>query len=166
MPFLTIAMAAAAAAAPAGQAPAPSEISAFAACRAIADSQRRLACYDAASQRLEQAIAARELTVLSRTEVRQTRRSLFGFYLPRLPFFGGDDQAIKQITAKVVSVRSAGYGKWQFRLEDGAVWETTESSVDGFVPERGASVTIKQGVLGNYFLLFPGENALRGRRVS
>jgi hypothetical protein len=166
MPFLTIAMAAMMAAPAAGSAPPPSQISAFTACRAIADPQRRLACYDNASQQLERALASKELSVFSRNDLRQTRRSLFGFTLPKLPFLGGDGEVEKQITAKLASVRSSGYGKWQFRLEDGALWETTEPTIDGMVPARGESVTIKTGVLGNYFIIFEGMGAVRGRRVS
>lgn len=166
MPFVTFALAAAMAAQPAPPAAPPSEISAIAACRAIADSQRRLACYDSASQRLEQAIATKELTVLSRTDVRRTRRSLFGFSLPNIPFLGGGDETEKQITTKLTSVRSAGYGKFQVRLEDGAVWETTEPVTTGDAPSAGQNVTIKRGVLGNYFMLFQNMRAIRGRRVS
>ena len=166
MPFVIVAIAAMMAAPSQRTAPAPGEISAFSTCRAIPQPERRLACYDSATQRLEQAIAAKELTVLNQRDLRETRRSLFGFTLPKLPFLGGDGEVEKQITAKVTSVRTAGYGKWQFRLEDGAVWETTEAVTDGFAPSRGESVTIKTGVLGNYFVLFPGMRAIRGRRVS
>lgn len=156
---------AAAAAAPAPPPPA-NEVSAITACRTIADAQARLSCYDAAAARLQQAIVAKEVTVVTRNDVRQTQRSLFGFTLPKIPFLGGSDEAPKQITAKIAAVRASGYGKWQFRLTDGAVWETTESVTDGSEPSAGESVTIKTGVLGNYFITFPGMRAIRGRRVS
>ena len=167
MPFVTIALAAAAAAQAAPATSTPNEISAFAACRAIAEADRRLACYDSASQKLEQAIAAKELTVVSRSDVKRARRSLFGFGVPNIPFLGGGgDEADKQITAKLASVRSLGYGKFQFRLEDGAVWETTEPVGEGESPSRGQNVTIKRGALGNYFILFHNMKSVRGRRTG
>lgn len=167
MPFLPIFMAAATAAQSSPPGSPPSEISAITACRAINDSGRRLACYDSAMQRLEQAISTKELTVVSRTDIRRTRRSLFGFGLPNIPFLsGGGDEADKQITAKLARVRSLGYGKFQFALEDGAIWETTEPENSGDMPRTGQNVTIKRGALGNYFILFPGMRSVRGRRIS
>ena len=155
------------AAAPAQQRATSSEITALTACRAIAEPQARLACYDKAAGNLEQAIATKQVTVLTRKDVSETKRSLFGFSVPKLPFFGGDDEPeSKQIVAKISSVRSTGYGKFQFKLEDGALWETTESSTFGEMPSTGENVTIKRGTMGNYFLLFRGLKPLRGRRVS
>jgi hypothetical protein len=162
---LTLIAALAAVAPPAGAR--PSEISAIASCRTISDAAQRLACYDGAAQRLEQAISSKELTVLSRSDVRRTRRSLFGFGFPNIPFLsGGGEEADKQITAKIARLRSLGYGKWQFTLDDGAVWETTESSPTDDVPSTGQNVTIKRGALSNYFILFQNMRAVRGRRVS
>lgn len=146
-----------------------SQISALTACRAITDAQARLACYDSAATSLEQAIASRELTVLNKSDVRQTRKSLFGFSFPKIPFLGGggdDDAESKEITAKIASLRSSGYGKWQFRLDDGALWETTEPMDDGVSPAAGENVTIRRGALTNYFIHFPGIRPVRGRRVS
>jgi hypothetical protein len=166
MPDLLIPLFAVALAAAPQPASTPSQIAAISACRSITDSQARLACYDNAVQQLQQAIASKDLTVLSRSDVRQSRRSLFGFTVPRLPFLGGDEGDEKQIVSKVARIRSTGYGKWEFRLEDGAVWETTEPTLEGEAPSSGQNVTIKRGVLGNYFILFPGLRAVRGRRIS
>ena len=145
-----------------------SQISAVTACRAITDAQARLACYDSAATSLQQAIASRELTVLNGSDVRQTRRSLFGFSFPKIPFLGGgdDDAESMEITARISSLRSSGYGKWQFRLEDGAVWETTEPMDYGVSPAAGESVTIRRGALTNYFIHFAGIPPVRGRRIN
>ena len=165
MPFAMILLAAAAAAKPPAGPP-PSEISAFSTCRAIADAEQRLACYDNAAQKLEQAITTKELTVLSRRDVSETRRSLFGFSFPNIPFLGGGAEVEKQITAKLTRVQSLGYGKFRFQLEDGAVWETTEPENSGEMPSRGQDVTIKRGTLGNYFVLFKNMGSVRGKRIS
>ena len=167
---LSYVVAAVALAAPAKQdLKAAPEVAAISACRAVADAAARLACFDQAVGALDTALANQQLTVLTRNDVRQTKRSLFGFSIPKLPFFGGKDDGepdIKQVTAKVAGLRSLGYGKWQVRLEDGAVWQTIEPFASDYEPRSGSNVTIKQGMLGNYFLAFSGVPSVRGRRVS
>ena len=165
MPVIALLLSAAAAA-PAPQSTGPNPVTAITACRTIADAQARLACYDNAAGTLDQAIATKDVTVLTKSDVTRTRRSLFGFSVPKLPFLGGDDAQPPQITAKIKSVRSAGYGKFQFTLDDGALWETTDSANFGEMPEAGQSVTIKSGVLGSYFIKFEGMQTVRGHRIS
>ena len=52
------------------------------ACLDTRDPSARLACYDREARAAKGAIAAREVGVLDRAEVRRTRRSLFGFSVP------------------------------------------------------------------------------------
>ncbi|HEX6865720.1 MAG TPA: hypothetical protein VF122_00670, partial [Caulobacteraceae bacterium] len=51
-------------------------------CRAIADSSARLACYDAAAARLDEAEAKGDVVVLDREQRQQARREAFGFTMP------------------------------------------------------------------------------------
>jgi hypothetical protein len=96
-------------------------------CKAIADSAARLACFDAASARMEQAAEAKDIVILDRAEVRKTKRSLFGFLLPKLPFFDDDkEEEFTNIETTFSSVTPLGYGKYQFQIPDGGTWETTE----------------------------------------
>lgn len=137
-------------------------------CRGIPESATRLACYDQAADSLTRAIAAKQVVVLDRDDVRKTRRSLFGFTLPQLPFFGGGNDEppeAKEIKAKLASARELGYGKWRVRLEEGAVWETTEA-VSGSTPEAGQEVSIRKAALGSYFLKFGSTRAVRAKRVN
>ena len=53
-------------------------------CRAIDDSARRLACFDRAAASLLAARDSGDVRVVDREEVQETRRSLFGFTLPKL----------------------------------------------------------------------------------
>jgi hypothetical protein len=141
----------------------------LAACRGIVDSTTRLACYDAAGERLVQAVHDRDLVVMDREDVRETRRGLFGFALPRLPLFGGktdDEKEVTELTAKVTSVRALPNGKWQLKLEDGAIWQTTEAV--GFLrdPKAGSTVVIHKGALGGYMMRIDGQRGLRAKRES
>ena len=81
------------------------------ACRSIANSAARLACYDGSVAKLADASDKKDVVVLDRAEVQKTKRSLFGFDLPRLPFFdnAGDSKDKKasdefaQIEARITS---------------------------------------------------------------
>src|SRR5687767_14492852 len=106
-------------------------IQALAACRAVADEKARLDCYDKASARLAEAVDKRELVVMDRQEIQETRRSLFGFSVPNIPLFrgesGGDDGKLETIIAGAGRLEG---GRWAIRLEDGAVWQTSETRLN------------------------------------
>lgn len=140
-------------------------LDALAACKKVAPAAERLACYDQASSRLAEAVERKDLVMLDRGEIRRTRRSLFGMSLPRVPLFRGEGgEETDELTAKIVSASSLGMGKWQFRLEDGAVWQTLESKPGLRDPRPGQEVVIKKGTLGNYFIRFNGQSGVRGYR--
>ncbi len=144
-------------------------VNSLAACRTQKDDAARLRCYDAAAAALTDAAAAGNVVVVDQQDLRKARRSLFGFSLPKLPFFGGDrsaDDVPDELTAKVTDARGIGYGKYRIRLEDGALWETTESSSAIRDPRSGDTVVIKRGTLGSYMMRIAGQRGLRAKRVG
>jgi hypothetical protein len=159
-----------AAAAPQKAAPQVAQLRALDACRAIADNAQRLACFDNAAAALVNATRTGDLNVVDRGQLRQARRSLFGFSMPKLPFFAGDRSAEDdQITldTKVTSVRALENGRFRVGIADGqALWETTESYLNFTPPRVGEAVSIKRGHLGSYFLRFGSQRGVRGRRVG
>jgi hypothetical protein len=139
------------------------------ACRAITQAEQRLACFDAASSTIEQAREAREIVLLDRTAVRKAKKSLFGFSLPKLPFFGGDDDddgddPVTEITSTFESVREIGYGKWQFTIPDGGTWQSTEPLSSA--PKEGQAVTLKRGIAGGYMMRIGKGPLRRVKRVN
>ena len=138
-------------------------------CRTVTDNIKRLACYDAAVATLDTAAAKKEIVVLDREAVRETRKGLFGFTLPKLPFFSGDvsqkDEQPVEVNTTIRSARSLGHGKWQITLEDGAIWETTDS-VTRHDPKPGRKIRIRQGAVTNYFLSIDGDPSVRAKRVG
>lgn len=149
----------------------PAAVRALAACRGIADSGQRLACYDREAAALLQSVEKKETVVLDKAEVRKTKRSLFGFTLPKLPFFGGgkdedekEEAEFQQIETPIKTVRQLGYGRFRFTIDDGAVWETTEG-INAF-PKPGQKVLIKKGLMGSYFIRFEGNRSVKGMRVG
>ena len=145
-----------------------SEIAAVGACRAIADSASRLACFDKAAAELQQALDRKTLTVLDREGVRQTKRSLFGFALPSIPLFNRSDETKRdeftEIETTAAQVRSIGNGKFEFTLPDGAHWQTTDPSP--MEPKIGTKLRIKKAALGSYFLFADHERPVRARRIG
>jgi hypothetical protein len=139
----------------------------LATCRGLADDKARLDCYDQASARLAEAVDKKELVILDRQEVQETRRSLFGFSVPNIPLFrgesGGDSGKLETTIAGAGRLEG---GKWQVRLEDGAIWQTTETRLNFSDPRPGQKIVIQRGSLGNYFLRIDGQRGIRGRRVG
>jgi hypothetical protein len=142
-------------------------IQALSACRGVTDEKARLDCYDQASARLAEAVDKKELVVLDRQEIQETRRSLFGFSVPNIPLFrgesGGDDGKLETTIAGASRLEG---GKWQIRLQDGAIWQTSETRLNLSDPRPGQKIVIQRGTLGNYFLRIDGQRGIRGRRVS
>ncbi len=62
-------------------------------CRTTAEATARLACFERTAEELITAAKSGSISVVDRNELRRTRRSLFGFSTPRLPFFAGDRSA-------------------------------------------------------------------------
>src|SRR5689334_2671937 len=88
----------------------PEAFEALVHCRSIAEAAARLQCYDSAAAALEQAAERRDVVVVDRAQVRESRRRLFGLALPHLPIFGGsdnghdnDDEEISQIESTIAS---------------------------------------------------------------
>ncbi|HET9640493.1 MAG TPA: hypothetical protein VFP12_14940 [Allosphingosinicella sp.] len=142
-------------------------IQALSACRGVADEKARLDCYDQASARLAEAVDKKELVVMDRQEIQETRRSLFGFSVPDIPLFRGeagkDSGKLETIIAGAGRLEG---GKWAIRLEDGAIWHTTETRLNLSDPKPGQKIVIQRGTLGNYFLRIDGQRGIRGRRVG
>lgn len=145
-------------------------VSAIDRCRQITDPMPRLACYDTAANALVQAANAGTVAVVDQGEIRKARRSLFGFTLPKIPFFSGDstaDEAQRQLDSTITSVRQLANGYYRVVIADNnAVWETSESSISFDPPRVGQKISILRGALGNYFLRINGQVGVRGRRVG
>lgn len=151
----------------AGQTRQPAALDALLACRMKTATADRLACYDSAAAKVETEIRTGSVTVVDRTEVRRVRRSLFGFSIPDLPLFGrnGEAEETKELTATVQSGSADGFNKWTVALDNGAVWRTTEPLKGFRKPQKGATVTLRKGLLNGYWLSVSGDRDVRAIRV-
>jgi len=145
-------------------------VGALQACRAMADPTQRLACYDKEAGALLDATQKGDVAVVDKSEVRQARKSLFGFSVPKIPFFSGDDTADAVSDTLETTIKSAsgiGYGKYRIVIAEGdAVWETTETYSTMHDPRAGDKIVIKRGSLGSYLLRIGSNRGVKGKRVG
>lgn len=145
-------------------------------CRGVADAAARLACYDAEVGNLQAATSRHDVVVMDQNQVAATRRSLFGFPLPRIPLFAVRQDAtpldksapptdLDRIESKLRSANQVA-GRWLLVLDDGARWEQVESGRDADEPKAGMSIAIHRASLGTYFARIGSHISMRIRRVS
>lgn len=134
-------------------------------CRTIVEDGKRLACYDSQAATAAAAQKKGDVVVLSKQELRDTRRSLFGFVLPKFSLRGlrMDEPDIDRVDTTVRAVRSVGY-YWSITLDgEAGTWETTES-ID-VRPKPGDRAKIKKGLVGGFLGTIGSSNLVRMRRV-
>ncbi|MFM9976556.1 MAG: hypothetical protein ACKVOP_00715 [Sphingomonadaceae bacterium] len=150
----------------------PRQVTALQECRTKTDAAERLRCYDQAVDALTAATQSRDVIVVDRAEVKEARRGLFGFTLPKIGFLSSskaeqveaDDD--REIVTKVIASRSFNRDQWRFTVEDGAVWETTEVSRGFDDPKPGATVTLSRGTLGAYYATVGKRGRATVRRIK
>lgn len=136
-------------------------------CRTIANSEERLACFDAKVAALDEAQQKQDIVVTDRETVKEARRGLFGFNLPKIKIFGENDNAedIDEISSTITSVSTQG-GKWLIVLEDGAKWLQVDSEQLVTYPKPGMPVVLKKAALGSFLVNIRGQRAIRMRRLN
>lgn len=145
----------------------PPQVNALLACRGIADSAERLACYDKAAGTIGDAVAKEELVVFDREGVRKTKRGLFGFSIPNLGIFGDDDGTeVKQIEGAIAGYGHNADGGYIFRLADGTRWSQMDDKVLAIPPRNGEKVVVKRGALGSYILALDKRPGVKVKRIQ
>ena len=54
------------------------------------------------------------------------------------------------VSATIVSVSKTALGKYKMTLDNGMVWQQTDSTI--FLPREGDTVTVERGMLGSFYL--------------
>lgn len=145
----------------------PATIQRLMACRSMADTAQRLACYDREAAAIDQAIAKRDLVVIDKTRATAAKKALFGFSIPDFGgLFGGDTDEVKQIQS---TVKDFGYepGRgWVIKLADGSTWFQMDDAQLGLPPEKGQKVVVVRGSFGSFFLRLNGQPGFKARRIG
>ena len=148
--------------------PPPAIFQAVVDCRAIPDAAERLACFDRTVSALATATTAKDLVVLDRESMRETRKGLFGFSLPKLKLFGGGEEdekdAVREIESTISGLRSAKDGFPIFTLADGARWKQTDGR--NMFPKIGQKIRIRAASLGSYMASIDGRAGVRVMRLA
>jgi hypothetical protein len=147
----------------------PEALEAVLRCRAMTDEHERLACFDRTVASFEEATASRQVVVVDRKQVRDTKRSLFGLSLPSLPIFGGgggDEEEVNSIEGTVTSAYEDGEGRWVVRLEDGGTWHQTDAITLGRRPRAGSKVKISKAAMGSFIMRIDNQPGVRARRQN
>ncbi|GGB58778.1 hypothetical protein [Blastomonas aquatica] len=145
--------------------PSPEIFQALERCRTVTDSTARLACYDDAAAKLSAAVSAKQVYVVEETEVKKTKRSLFGLRLPDLSLFGSQtDGPDSSLETTIKSVQQQRNGRWLIEIAEGAFWQTTEPVP--FNPNVGDNIDIKAGAIGSFFVKIKGRRAVKAIRVQ
>ncbi len=145
----------------------PAQVQRLLACRAVADSPQRLACFDRETAGIDQAIARKDLVLVDRERASAARRSLFGFSLPSfVGLLGGDEDSVKQIESTVASARRNVEGGWTVKLADGSTWSQTDDTPLALAPRQGDKVLVRRRALGNFTLAVNKQPGVKVRRIA
>jgi hypothetical protein len=142
-----------------------------ASCRTIVESAERLACYDKAVAALDTAVAANDVYMVDKAQVRESRKSLFGLSLPKLGIFGGgndgeksDANEISELESTIQGV-SGGSGGWLISIAEGSTWQQMDGVQLGLSPKVGMKVVIKRAAFGSYKMNVRGQPAIKVKRI-
>jgi hypothetical protein len=144
----------------------PAAVQSLLACRSIADSAQRLACYDKASQSFADAMGKKEVVVIDKARANEAKRSLFGFSVPNFAGLFGSGDEVNQIESTVAAAFENGYEGWTIKLADGSTWQQTDGSPVALPPRHGDKVVVKRGTLGSYFLKIGSQPGFKAKRVG
>ncbi|MXO74905.1 hypothetical protein GRI40_06680 [Altererythrobacter aerius] len=143
-------------------------LAALRACQGQQDPAARLACYDAAVPVVVAATDKGELRIVDQAEIKRTRRGLFGFALPDLGIFGGDDDApdMEMLETTITGVRYTQSDTFLFKTKEGATWQVANAPARLAEAKAGDTVVLKKASLGSYFIRINGQIGVKGKRVS
>ena len=143
-------------------------IAALARCLTIGAAAERLACTDVAAARLVAAERERTLVIVTRDEVRKTKRSLFGLAVDENDVFAGREapaDRIERLDTTIAAAVPTGMERWSLVLAEGGRWRTTEPW-DYANPKPGMAVVIRKAAMGSYMLSAKGQRPVRVARVN
>lgn len=134
-------------------------------CRDLVDPNQRLACLDAASSALDQALRSGQILIVDRSQAQEAQRQAFGTA-------EADDRQdlipaeapVQAIETKLVEATLGSDGRWRFVLEDGSVWRQIDTDRVSIRNRAGEPVRIRRAALGSYLLVVGRSGAIRVRR--
>ncbi len=136
------------------------------ACRKLTDGTQRLACYDAAVAKMDEAQAKGDLVTVDREQRSTIRRQAFGLTLPSLTIFDKGEKA-EDIAVQAFKVEGASMGadgRWIIRLEGGQVWRQIDDNSLFKTPHAGSEAVVRKGALGSFNMKIDGQQQIKVHR--
>ena len=135
-------------------------------CRKLTDGAQRLACYDAAVAKMDEAETKGDLVTLDRDQRQAARRQAFGFSMPAFTMFdrGEKPETINKVVETVASVSVTAQGRWVLRMRDGAVWRQIDGEELYKKPHAGSVAEIHKASLGSFMMNIDNQPAIRVHR--
>ena len=151
---------------PLANAPPPKIFQDVVQCRAITDAGQRLACFDRSVGALAAAQQSKDLYVADKEAMREARRGLFGFSLPKMKIFADDDME-KDVDSIESTITAAVPGQqgYIFTLADGARWKQTDGAYMD-KPKAGSKIRIKRAAMGSFFGTIGSNPGVRVERLN
>jgi hypothetical protein len=136
-------------------------------CRKVVDPTQRLACFEAAASKMEEAEEQGDVVVVDREQAQQARRRAFGLALPNITLFGKRETGpeVTSLDAGIIRAWRSPRGYWWFQLDNGGVWRQIDSYAIPRDPKPGSKVHIRKAALGSYFCKVDGQQPIRVHRV-
>lgn len=125
------------------------------ACAAIAENDRRLACFDALASEPGQPAAP---------EVAVKKEDAFGMEQSLMAQSRKAPDAVSEIRATVGSIRAMANGWMVVELDNGQTWTQAEALRSPVPLAAGDEVTIRRGALGSFVLSTADNRSMRVRR--
>lgn len=135
-------------------------------CRSIQNAEERLSCYDKNVAAMDEAEKNKEIVLADRESMKEARRGLFGFSLPKLKLFGDGSDDATELESTIASVYQSPNGRWNIKLPDGAHWLQLGSDSINRYPKAGMSIMIKPAAMGSFFASIDGQRSIRMKRVN
>jgi hypothetical protein len=150
----------------AGKGPRAQPFAAVLECRKVADDKARLACYDAAAGRMDEAEAKGEIVVIDKAQASQAHKEAFGLPIPSLDFITKalKPDEVDRLEGVVRTARQGADDKWTIELEGGAVWRQISGDLLRS-PRQGQKVTVRKGSIGSFLMSVDGQPTIKVHRV-
>jgi hypothetical protein len=145
------------------------------ACSSVTDAAARLVCFDAAVAAMKQAQASGDVSVVSRAQIQQAEKDSYGFGAAAQAsavtsaVTGSSATTAPELDVVKVTITTATKrpnGTYRFTLDNGQVWEQTDTVALGTLPRGMIEAEIRKASLGTFMLRPGNRSAVRVKRIK
>lgn len=144
------------------------DVSRLLSCKNIADATERLACYDRDAAIVEDAQDKGEIVVIDKDKAEEIKKERFGFRMPSLPNFGGDDEPDEDTQVFIIKeYKVKANGRYTFYLANGQVWQHISGTVNRAPKGANQTLSIRNAAMGSFLAQINGKGpGLRVKRIE